>query len=79
MSRFFKASEIAVKFGVSEKTARRYMKSMPHIVKPLRVTEEALRKWEKDRQREPVDYTKAVEAYRKAEELLIKERRKKAW
>jgi DeoR/GlpR family transcriptional regulator of sugar metabolism len=41
--------EMAERYKCSEKTARRYMRSMEHMEKPLRVTEQAVERWEFDR------------------------------
>jgi DeoR/GlpR family transcriptional regulator of sugar metabolism len=41
--------EMAERYKCSEKTARRYMRSMEHMEKPLRVTEQAVERWEYER------------------------------
>lgn len=41
--------EMAERYKCSEKTARRYMRSMEHMEKPLRVTEQAVERWEFER------------------------------
>jgi len=43
------AQDIAERYNCTEKTARNYMHKMEHMEKPLRVTAEALEKWELDR------------------------------
>lgn len=45
--------EIAERYQCSTKTARRYMRQMEHMEKPLRVTESAVALWEMERTREP--------------------------
>lgn len=41
--------ELAERYHCSEKTARRYMRAMEHMEKPLRVTADAVERWELDR------------------------------
>ena len=41
--------QISERYNCSEKTARRYMRQMEHMEKPLRVTEQAVEQWELDR------------------------------
>lgn len=49
MNRLVTVKEIAERYNCSTKTARRYMRQMEHMEKPLRVTEQAVRQWELDR------------------------------
>ena len=52
MKRLLTVKEMAERYRCSEKTARRYMRSMEHMEKPLRVTETALEIWEYNRTQE---------------------------
>lgn len=49
MKALLTVKEMAERYKCSEKTARRYMRSMEHMEKPLRVTEQAVEQWEFDR------------------------------
>ena len=49
MKRLLTVKEMAERYKCSEKTARRYMRSMEHMEKPLRVTENAVESWEYSR------------------------------
>ena len=49
MKNLLTVKEMAERYKCSEKTARRYMRSMEHMEKPLRVTEQAVEQWEFDR------------------------------
>ena len=53
MKRLLTAKDIADRYQVSVKTARRYMRKMPHMEKPLMVTEQAVEAWELSRTFEP--------------------------
>lgn len=46
-------NDMAERYSCSTKTARRYMRKMDHMEKPLRVTEQAVEAWELERTREP--------------------------
>ena len=52
MKRLLTVKEMAERYRCSEKTARRYMRSMEHMEKPLRVTETAVESWEYSRTHE---------------------------
>ena len=49
MKRLVTVKELAERYNCSERTARRYMRQMEHMEKPLRVTEQAVEQWELDR------------------------------
>lgn len=49
MKRLLTVKEMAERYCCSEKTARRYMRQMEHMEKPLRVTENAVESWEYSR------------------------------
>lgn len=49
MKQLVTVKELADRYNCSEKTARRYMRRMEHMEKPLRVTAEAVEQWELDR------------------------------
>ena len=53
MKRLLSVTDIADRYQVSKKTAQRYMRKMPHMEKPLRVTEQAVEAWELGRTFEP--------------------------
>ena len=53
MKRLLTAKDISERYQVSVKTARRYMRKMPHMEKPLMVTEAAVEAWELSRTFEP--------------------------
>lgn len=53
MNKLLSVKAIADRYECSEKTARRYMRRMDHMEKPLRVTEEAVMAWEMSRTLEP--------------------------
>lgn len=46
LEKLLTAKDIAERYGMSEKTATRYMRQMEHMEKPLRVTEKAVIAWE---------------------------------
>ena len=49
MKELVTVKELADRYKCSEKTARRYMRAMEHMEKPLRVTVQAVEQWEFDR------------------------------
>ena len=49
MKNLLTVKELAERYRCSEKTARRYMRQMEHMEKPLRVTEQAVEVWELER------------------------------
>ena len=49
MKQLVTVKELAERYNCSEKTARRYMRKMEHMEKPLRVTVQAVEQWELDR------------------------------
>lgn len=53
MERLIRARDICERYGCKKDTAYRYMRQMPHMENPLRVTITALEQWERDRMREP--------------------------
>ena len=53
MKRLLTVKDIANRYQVSEKTARRYMRKMAHMEKPLMVTEQAVEAWELGRTFDP--------------------------
>lgn len=53
MERLLTPADIAERYTVTERTARRYMASMPHLRAPLRVSEAVLARWEMDRTIDP--------------------------
>lgn len=61
------SKDIAERYQVSANTARKYIRQMVHLENPLRVRESELAKWEKKRERPPVDYM--VESKRLAKAL----------
>lgn len=46
LSEILKPADVAKRYGVSIRTARRYMRDMPHMEDPLMVTERAISNWE---------------------------------
>lgn len=54
MKKLLAVADICERYGCSEKTARRYMRQMEHMERPLRVTETALESWEINRTYNPV-------------------------
>jgi len=66
MNRLLTARDIAERYQKSEKTAKRYMRQMEHMEKPLRVTEQAVEAWETSktyapqRERERIRQTRPV-------------------
>lgn len=79
MKRLLSADDIAERYQVSKKTASRYMRKMPHMEKPLRVTEQAVEAWELGRMVEP-DGTRVNRTWnvRRQEGIIYIERRRKA-
>ena len=69
--KMYSPNEIAEMYGVSLKTARRYMLAMGCETKPYRVSESALRKWKDKRLREPVDYQATSDRFTAAEKKII--------
>ena len=53
VKRLLSVTDIAERYQCSMKTARRYMRKMPHMEKPLKVTEQAVEAWELGRTFEP--------------------------
>ena len=53
MKRLLTVADMAERYQCSVKTARRYMRKMPHMEKPLMVTEQAVEAWELSRMIEP--------------------------
>lgn len=53
VKRLLTAKDIADRYQCSMKTARRYMRKMQHMEKPLMVTEQAVEAWELGRMFEP--------------------------
>ena len=53
MKRLLSVADMAERYQCSKKTASRYMRKMPHMEKPLRVTEQAVEAWELGRTFEP--------------------------
>ena len=49
MSRLLTVADICERYQCKDKTARRYMRQMEHMERPLRVTEKALEAWESSR------------------------------
>lgn len=54
MKKLLGVAEIRERYGCSEATARKYMRQMVHMEKPLRVTEDAVAAWEIGRTYNPV-------------------------
>ena len=79
VKRLLSADDIAERYQVSKKTASRYMRKMPHMEKPLRVTEQAVEAWELGRMVEP-DGTRVNRTWnvRRQEGIIYIERRRKA-
>ena len=79
VKRLLSADDIAERYQCSKKTAARYMRKMPHMEKPLRVTEQAVEAWELGRTFEP-DGTKINRTWnvRSQEGIVYIERRRKA-
>ena len=53
VKRLLSVADMTDRYQVSKKTASRYMRKMPHMEKPLRVTEQAVEAWELGRTFEP--------------------------
>ena len=79
VKRLLSADDIAERYQVSKKTASRYMRKMPHMEKPLRVTEQAVEAWELGRMVEP-DGSRVNRTWnvRSQEGVIYIERRRKA-
>ena len=79
VKRLLSADDIAERYQVSKKTASRYMRKMPHMEKPLRVTEQAVEAWELGRMVEP-DGAKANRTWnvRRQEGIVYIERKRVA-
>lgn len=79
VKRLLSADDIAERYQCSKKTASRYMRKMPHMEKPLRVTEQAVEAWELGRMVEP-DGTRVNRTWnvRSQEGVIYIERRRKA-
>jgi predicted DNA-binding transcriptional regulator YafY len=79
VKRLLSADDIAERYQVSKKTASRYMRKMPHMEKPLRVTEQAVEAWELGRMVEP-DGSRVNRTWnvRSQEGIIYIERRRKA-
>lgn len=46
MDNLLSVRDICARYQVQPKTARKYMRSMPHMEKPLMVSERAVKDWE---------------------------------
>ena len=79
VKRLLSADDIAERYQCSKKTASRYMRKMPHMEKPFRVTEQAVEAWELGRMVEP-DGTRVNRTWnvRSQEGVIYIERRRKA-
>ena len=79
VKRLLSADDIAERYQCSKKTASRYMRKMPHMEKPLRVTEQAVEAWELCRMVEP-DGAKANRTWnvRRQEGIVYIERKRVA-
>ena len=66
MKQILTAAQVAERYGVSIRTAQRYMRKMEHMEKPLRVTEQALEAWEIGRTYEPIREKAVVRKVRTA-------------
>lgn len=73
--RLLNAEAVAERYGVTVQTARKYMRQMGcGKKKPLRVSESQLRRWDKERESPPVDYLLAMAKYKKAEEMILRQK-----
>ena len=79
MRKLLSVTDIAERYQCSVKTARRYMRRMPHMEKPLMVTEQAVEAWELGRTFEP-DGTKTNRTWevRRDSGVIYIERRRAA-
>lgn len=66
MKKLLAVADICERYGCSEKTARRYMRQMEHMERPLRVTETALESWEINRTYNPVQVVPEIRPKAKA-------------
>ena len=66
MKQILTAAQVAERYGVSIRTAQRYMRKMEHMEKPLRVTAQALEAWEIGRTYEPIREKAVVRKVRTA-------------
>lgn len=73
MKKLLGVAEIRERYGCSEATARKYMRQMVHMEKPLRVTEDAVAAWEIERTYNPVD-TAGLKAGRRSAGSSLKYR-----
>lgn len=67
MERLLTAKEVTERYRCSPDTARRYIRQMVHMERPLMVTEKAVSEWEQSRTYYPANAirTKAVEMMRR--------------
>lgn len=56
MERLISVRDICERYKVKPDTARRYMRQMVHMEKPLMVTERALKAWEESRTLPPESF-----------------------
>jgi len=68
------AKDIAERYGVCAKTARRYMHSMGCRTKPLRVSIAKVEAWDKRNELPAVDYLKEVKKAEIVERLLMRQK-----
>lgn len=66
MSRLLTVADICERYQCKEKTARRYMRQMEHMERPLRVTEKALEAWEASRTYESASGNRTRQTGRRA-------------
>lgn len=72
--KMFSAKDVAERYGVSIKTARRYMHRMGCREKPLRVSIAKIEAWDKFNELPVVDYPKEIKKAEIVEHLLLRQK-----
>lgn len=77
MEKLFTVSDIQERYGCNPQTARKYIRQMEHMEKPLSVLESAITAWERKRTIPPSDLIRAAtkEARRRKNSVVFMERR----
>ena len=75
MERLVTVKDMAERYGVSLKTARKYLRQMFHYENPLAAPKWAFDEWEESRGAIPVTITRKPETMRKNERTIVPRKR----
>lgn len=60
LEKLYSVSDICARYQVSAQTARKLMRDMPHLKKPLMVSERSVEDWERKNTLPPESATRAI-------------------